>query len=273
MKQSSIRLVAIDVDGTLLDSSHELSDEVRNSVRRLSASGIEVALATGRGPALLHDLIRELDFMPWLICFSGGWIGQVESLRARELKAQLDKRLCRPAVCAVLAFARMHDVEANVFTPENWWVRKMTPEIIEESRIVKLRPAVLPELVTDGKELSKILLITGRDRPSDVLLTIKESIKGFCTAILAKTNYLEIVPPGVNKGRALALLTETLGLNLSDVAAIGDGANDLEMLREAGLSIAMGNASSDLKRIAQWVVRTNDESGVSDAVDRILQGR
>ena len=97
-------------------------------------------------------------------------------------------------------------------------------------------------------------------------------VGSYSNATFSKTNYLEILPAGVNKAKALAVLTEALGLNLLQVAAIGDAANDLEMLSEVGLSIAMGNASSEVKLIADWVVGTNDEAGVAQAAQRLLDG-
>ena len=151
MKSSSIRLLAIDVDGTLLDSAHHLRADVKDSVCRLAASGLEVVLATARGPAAVREIVRQFDFSPWLICFSGGWIGQLNRSPLQRTNVQLDKRIPSAA-------------------------------------------------------------------------------------------------------------------DLLQVAAIGDAPNDLEMLSEVGLSIAMGNASNEVKLIAEWVVGTNDEAGVAQAV-------
>jgi hypothetical protein len=108
------------------------------------------------------------------------------------------------------------------------------------------------------------------DRASGVLPKIRESIRPFCTATFSKTNYLEVLPAGVNKANAVATLAKTLDLELSQVAAIGDAPNDLEMLKEVGLPIAMGNASSEVKAIVEWVVGTNDEGGVAEAIQRLL---
>jgi hydroxymethylpyrimidine pyrophosphatase-like HAD family hydrolase len=114
------------------------------------------------------------------------------------------------------------------------------------------------------------MLISSMDEASEVLLTIRESIRSLSTATFSKTNYLEVLPVGVNKAKALGILSETLGLELSQVAAIGDAPNDLEMLKEVGLPIAMGNASSEVKAAAEWVVGTNDEAGVAQAARRLL---
>jgi Cof subfamily protein (haloacid dehalogenase superfamily) len=270
MKSSSIRLFATDVDGTLLDSTHQLRRDVRDSLCLLAASGLDIALATARGPAAIREIVRQFDFSLWLICFSGGWIGELDlpSLQAKDVR--LDQRISYGAARSILRTAFSHNVEPNVFTPESWRVRKMNCEILEESRIVNLEPSIVADLLADGEEPSKIMLISSIDETSDVLRRIRESITSFSTATFSKTNYLEVLPVGVNKAKALAVLTQTLGFELSQVAAIGDAPNDLEMLKEVGLAIAMGNASSEVKTFAQWVVGTNDEAGVAEAAHRLL---
>jgi len=273
MKSSSIRLFAIDVDGTLLDSMHRLRREVKDSVCRLAASGIKIALATARGPVAVREIVRQFDFSPWLICFSGGWIGELDSPSLVPKDVRRDHRISYDAARTILSTAFSHDVEPNVFTPESWRVRKITDEILQESRIVNLRPSVVTDLLAYGEEPSKIMLISSIDEASEVLLSIRESIRSFSTATFSKTNYLEVLPVGANKAKALAVLTENLGFKLSQVAAIGDAPNDVEMLKEVGLPIAMGNASSELKALAEWVVRTNDEGGVAQVAHRLLDDR
>jgi len=99
---------------------------------------------------------------------------------------------------------------------------------------------------------------------------IADSVQSLSNAAFSKPNYLEIVPIGVNKAEALKHLAAILGLDLSQFAAIGDGLNDIEMLREAGLGIAMGNAPEAVKSEADWVTGTNNEGGVAQAVWKLL---
>ena len=272
MESSAIRLFAIDVDGTLLDSAHRLRTDVKDSVCRLAASGLQIALATARGPAAVREIVRQFDFSPWLICFSGGWIGELELPSLQPKDVRLDYRISFAAAHSILRTAFDYNVEPNVFTPESWRVRKVTGEILQESRIVNLEPSVVTDLLADGEQPSKIMLISSIDEAPDVLERIRKSIRPFSTATFSKTNYLEVLPVGVNKAKALAVLTETLGFELSQVAAIGDAPNDLEMLKDVGLPIAMGNASSEVKASAKWVVGTNDEAGVAQAAQRLLDG-
>jgi hydroxymethylpyrimidine pyrophosphatase-like HAD family hydrolase len=105
-------------------------------------------------------------------------------------------------------------VEPNVFTPESWRVRKVTGEILQEIRIVNLEPSVVTDLLADKEQPSKIMLITSIGEALDVLGRIRESIRPFSTATFSKTNYLEVLPVGVNKAKALAVVTGTLGLEL-----------------------------------------------------------
>jgi Cof subfamily protein (haloacid dehalogenase superfamily) len=267
--KSAIRLFAIDVDGTLLDSAHELKPAVRAAVCRLAASGVLTVLATARGPQAVRDIVRQFDFMPWLIGFSGAWVGELDSGSLRPANARFDRRIPAGLARSIVSTAIAYDVEPNLFTPESWQVRALTPEILEECAIVNLKPVVSTELKRVGEDPSKIMLISRLDQ-TERLKQIEQSLRGVSTATFSKKNYLEIIPAGVNKATALVALARLLGVELTEVAAIGDAPNDLEMLSEAGLAIAMGNASDRVKAVADLVVGSNDDAGVAQAVDEIL---
>jgi hypothetical protein len=140
---------------------------------------------------------------------------------------------------------------------------------LEECAIVNLQPVETSELVTMEEWPSKIMLISRLDQIS-ALKQIQESVQNVATGTFSKPNYLEILPVGVNKAKALTQVAVVFGLELSEVAAVGDGPNDLEMLSEAGFAIAMGNASDRVKRAADLVVGSNDNAGVAEAVQTIL---
>jgi Cof subfamily protein (haloacid dehalogenase superfamily) len=266
---SAVRLFAIDVDGTLLDSSHRLKTVVRDAVCRLPASGVQVVLATARGPQAVRDIVRQLDFSPWLIGFSGAWIGELDVGSLEPKNVRSDQRIAAAQARSVLSTAISHNVEPNIFTPDSWRVRIMTEEILEECAIVNLKPIQTSELMTMEEPPSKIMLISRLDQIG-VLKEIQESVRGVATGTFSKPNYLEILPAGVNKAKALTKVAAVFGLELSEIAAIGDGPNDLEMLNEVGFAIAMGNASERVKVVADLVVGSNDNAGVAEAVEKIL---
>ena len=263
-------MVAVDVDGTLLDSSHRLRAAVRDALGQLSASGAKVVLATARGPKALTMIVSQLRFSPLLICFSGAWTGELDPQSLRSTNVLLDKRHTPSVARSIVATAFAHHVEPNVFTPDAWRVRTLTKEIQAESDIIESAPLVTQDLLGPGEAPNKILLITSEGEPAKVLRTLAKSLHSMSTATFSKPNYLEIVPIGVDKAKALVKLAKSLGIELSQVAALGDGQNDMEMLREAGLGIAMGNASDRVKSAADWITGTNDEDGVAQAVGRLV---
>jgi Cof subfamily protein (haloacid dehalogenase superfamily) len=269
VKNQQIRVLATDVDGTLLDSSHRLRAEVRDALRQLAASGVQLVLATARGPGAVSEIIRQLAFSPWLICFSGAWIGQWDPRLSMPESILLDKRIPSSAAESIVTLAARHNVEPGILTPDVWRVRTITPEFRLESQIIDSRPQIAADLLA-GIEPSKILLITPEGEPASALERIASLIGTLSSPTFSKPNYLEILPLGVNKAKALVELGKSLGVELSQVAAIGDGPNDVEMLCEAGLGIAMGNASDEVKAVADWVSVTNDEGGVAHAVRRLF---
>ena len=270
MKQAAIRLVAIDVDGTLLDSSHHLQKPVGEALDELNARGVNVVLATARSPQVLRIVLGELTFAPLLVCFSGAWIGEVDLQSLTPRQAFWEKRHPASSARLIVETAFAHDVEPNVFDPETWRVRSLTKEILGEIQITGSCPIITSEVLREGDEPNKILLITSEGEATARLLAIAETLRSVSNATFSKPNYLEIIPFGVNKAKALANLTRMRGLELSQVAALGDGLNDLEMLREAAIGIAMGNASDKVKSAADWITGTNDEAGVAQAVRKLI---
>src|SRR6516225_1691849 len=108
-----IRMVAVDVDGTLLDSAHRLRAAARDALGQLSASGVKVVLATARGPKALTMILNQLHFSPILICFSGAWIGEFDPKSLRPRNVLLDKRHTPSAARSIVATALAHHVEPN----------------------------------------------------------------------------------------------------------------------------------------------------------------
>ncbi|HTD14479.1 MAG TPA: HAD family hydrolase, partial [Chthoniobacterales bacterium] len=207
--KSAVRLFAVDVDGTLLDGAHRLRTEVKEAVNRLAASGCRVVLATARGPQAVVEIVQQFDFVPSLICFSGGWIGELGSTSMRPTNVRFDRRLAADFARSILNEAINQGVEPNVFTPESWRVRKLTDEITEEIRIVNLQPLVSDELLAGEIEPSKIMLISRLDQADIALPSIEKAIRSlstvaFSTITYSKRNYLEILPGGVNKAKAVA---------------------------------------------------------------------
>ena len=271
MSRREIKVVAIDVDGTLLDGDHQLRNAVKDSLYELAARNMHVVLATARGPQALNPVLRPLQFSPLLVCFSGAWVGEIDRHSLAPKKVILERRHSISVARSIVAAALDHNVEPHVLTAETWRTRKMSPETMHECQLTECRPIITSDLLEDGVEPNKILLIASDSHSSQALHIIADSVQSVSNPAFSKPDYLEIVPKGANKAAALMHLVAILGLDLSQVAAIGDGYNDIEMIREAGSGIAMGNAPATVQSAADWVTGTNNEAGVAQAVRRLFE--
>ena len=227
MSRGTIKAVAIDVDGTLLDHDHRLRDPVRDALHELVENQTQVILATARGPQALAAVLRPLRLSPLVVCFSGAWVGEIDYLSLRPKRVVLDRRHSPAVAHTIVASALELKVEPNVFTLNTWRTRQMTPEIRLESQITECTPLLTANLLEENNDPSKIMLITGRDDSSEPLHVIAEAMQSLSNATFSKANYLEIIPLGTNKAEALGQLIATLGLDRSQLAAIGDGLNCL----------------------------------------------
>src|SRR5260370_27934257 len=117
MGLATVRLFAIDVDGTLLDGTHRLRSEVKEAVNRLAASGCSVALATARGPQAVVEIVRQFDFAPSLICFSGGGIGELGATSMRPAYVRLERRRPTDRARSFVHPAIHQRIETHTFAP------------------------------------------------------------------------------------------------------------------------------------------------------------
>ena len=182
MSVPAIKAVALDVDGTLLDSKHEVPDAVKNALSDLVANDVFVILATARGPKILGAVLRLLPISPLLVCFSGAWIGEIDRESLIPRKEILNRRHNMDAARFIVEKALELNVEPNVLTVDTWRVRKMTPEILRESQIAECNPLITSDLLPDGDQPNKILLITPTDDSNLPLQTIADSVRSISSA-------------------------------------------------------------------------------------------
>jgi Cof subfamily protein (haloacid dehalogenase superfamily) len=272
MFQAPIRLIAIDVDGTLLNSRHRVDPAVAVSLKEQHERGINIVLATARSPQLMEAVLAELGFTPFLICFSGAWISDPYP-RSIQPKPFYQSELSVMAAEQVISIGLSYHLEPNVFYPFAWRIRKQTPEVMAEIDITGVKPSVTSDPLEGDRCPSKILLISQPGDGAVALQWVAREVSSFTTATFSKPNYLEIIAPGVNKARSVAVLSERLGFDLSATAAIGDGLNDIEMIDASRFGIAMGNAPKEVKSAADWITSSQDEAGVSQAIRELLLRR
>lgn len=261
--------IVLDVDGTLLDSQHRVAPATRAAVGRAREAGVRVLLASARGPEGLRPIVDELGLDGPLIAYGGALVCNLRSHDARPPRLRFERRMLRSDARQAVAAAAALGLEVGWHDGRRWYAPAVGPALQREAAITGER--ILPwteGAVVDGPH--KLLAIAGGVRELPALDDLRSALPAGCHAHSSQPGYLEVTARGVEKDSALEWLCADLRIDPADVAAIGDGENDIALLRRAGTGIAMGHAAAHVREAADWVTATNDRDGVALAIDCLL---
>lgn len=265
-----IRMIALDVDGTLLTSQGTVSGETLRAVRMARERGIRVVLATGRSVPEAVWLTQLVGCDQRAVCIGGAVVADMADgrhlkrwdIRAETARPVLELLRGRPLFCMVFAGeVNVLDRASDAFFQANY----PYPAYLDHTVAVDDVPAWL---YTQRLPLTKIHA-EGDPEVFPALLEQLRQLPGLTLTSSGRDNF-EVVADGVDKGRALCLLGSDWGIRPEEIAAIGDSDNDLAMLRAVGCPVAMGNASAEVKAAARLVTADNDRDGVAKAIYQLI---
>lgn len=266
---TKISLVVSDVDGTLVTRDKALTPRAIAAVERLHARGIGFSICSSRPPFGLRMLIEPLRLALPFGGYNGGTIVTPDF-------GIVEQRLI-PADAARTAVEMFHakGIDCWLFVGNEWVI--LNPEgshVAHETRTVQTPPTVVPAFTE--AHLAGAGKIVGPNDDHDLIARLAaelgEALAGRANVARSQAYYCDVVPPGIDKGRLIVLLSERLGVPRQDILVLGDMENDLEMFAAAGFSVAMGNAAEAVKRTADAVTMSNDEDGFAVAIERHVLG-
>ncbi|WP_173918319.1 Cof-type HAD-IIB family hydrolase [Halobacillus sp. Marseille-Q1614] len=247
--EKEIKLIALDMDGTLLNSDELVSEATRKAIQKAKDRGIHVVISTGRSLDRCRDIAESLGRSSYIVTINGGEI-------YNEKFELVDQTLLEPKLVERLWELReKHDV--------HFWSSAVQGQFNTHSPFDK---------EISEYEWLKFGFDIEDDEVREVILDELNANEHLEVTNSSPTN-IEVNPAGVNKAAALLKVCERLNIKMENVMAVGDSLNDLAMIREAGLGVAMGNAQEDVKKEAAWVTSANDEDGVAEAIERVLTAR
>lgn len=263
-----IALVVSDVDGTLVTDDKRLTPAAIAAVRRLGAAGIGFTLASSRPPIGLRPLAEALDLRLPLGAFNGSTVCTPD---LRPISERLIPEAVARAAATRLDAA---GIDVWVFADGAWNLRNpQAPYTDLERRTLQTEPHVVPDL---SALLGRAAKIVGVSRDHAGLARLEEALAaeldGRAAVHCSQPYYLDVTPPGIDKGSFVADLGRQLGIPRERIATLGDAANDVALFRESGLSIAMGNAAPAVQRAASAVTADNNEDGFARAINRFVFG-
>lgn len=264
------RLICVDIDGTLLDDDKKLLPQVKQSLRNAAKKGIRIALVSGRLPAGVDLIEKELGMPCIKICNAGTYILLGDQCISMEtLLPGTMKNI-------YLDMAKKNNLPLWIFQEREWYVTAVDHYIEREIEFVRYYPEVVSvDKLASQWEKEK----TG---PNKLLIAADPEVIQSLQQEMAERNwpdvdmacsadtFLEIFPKGVSKGTALAAVCDKLNISPEDTIAFGDHELDIPLLEAAGTGIAMGNAIDELKEKADFVTKTNNEAGIAYALEYYL---
>jgi hydroxymethylpyrimidine pyrophosphatase-like HAD family hydrolase len=264
---SLTRLLALDVDGTLLTSAEELTDRTRQALARAEGSGWHVALVTGRPLPIALPVVHDLGLGRYVVAANGATVADTHTGTVLY-QASLPGAV---AVDAILRVRRVLPGLGLAVTTATGFFREVGFETL--APLSRTEGVVVDDALPAPTEAvhSVVLFVDHLDALGLLAAVVPVLPEGVEATPSGLPGSVELTAPGVHKGRGLVELSEHLGVRRHGVVAFGDGLNDREMLAWAGLGVAMGNADPATKAVADEVTTSNDEDGVAVVVERLLE--
>lgn len=261
-----IALVVSDVDGTLLTHDKTLTEASSAAVRKLHAAGIGFTITSSRPTIGMRFLIEPLSITLPVGAFNGS---SIVDAAMNPIEQHL---IPASAVARSLDVFREFGADIWLFTHDQWLTKNGDGEHVpNEKRAIRAEPTVIDDFTP---YLSRACKVVGSSSDFEKLArcetAMQKALGTQATAVRSQNYYLDITPPGQNKGTFVQTMARRLGISTDAVATIGDMHNDVAMFETSGLSFAMGNASDDVKKHAKRVTYSNEEDGFARAMQIVL---
>jgi Cof subfamily protein (haloacid dehalogenase superfamily) len=262
----------VDIDGTLQGRDRTISAEDREALAKVRDLGIQVSLSTGRVTRACSDVLNTLSLDGYHIFFDGALVA------SPEWGEEIYVEPLNPAVLKeAIEFAHLEDIPLELYSATNYFAEQENWSTQAHRQYFGLEPILVDfNLLWERERIIKGGLVALSHEEADKVMSFCEQFDGSLCFSWARTpaypgvGFINVLAPGVSKGRALEALTSHLGIQLADVMAIGDGINDVPLLSLAGQAIAMGNAPDEVKAVADCVTLDVDQGGVAAAIKKFL---
>ena len=264
----NIQYVVVDLDGTLLNDEHKLSARNKEAIQKAIAQGIKVIIATGKtrksAEAIISDLKLDTPgvFVQGLIIYNAdGTVRQEHKLDAEDARH-------------VIQYAESQGFEVIAYSGNRLVCKRLDDSVEHIASFGEPMPEAIGSLINQVHtvKMNKLIVVGGNKRKLKALRwQLEQQMDGkvhFTDGGVLTS--LEVLPKGANKGQGVKTLLRQLSANPENVMAIGDAANDVEMLQVAGFAVAVKNASEKTKAVADEIVASNNDGGVAEAIERFV---
>jgi hypothetical protein len=258
------KLIALDVDGTLITDDHRLTRKTREAVRAVHEQGARIVLCTGRGAISTLPVMEELGLEGIVITHNGG-----ATIRSTDRQVLHTFGYPVERFMPLVEYCRERGIHFDINTAFDIYVEQLNDELREGYRLFFAEPVILDDVAAFPEPVIKFCAIAESDKVERILQDWSWITERGLRMMRSGTIFVDVMHEKTSKGNALKVLAEQWGIPREEVLAIGNYYNDLEMIRYAGLGIAMANSPDEVKREADAVTEaSNNEDGVYEALVR-----
>ncbi|WP_223068987.1 Cof-type HAD-IIB family hydrolase [Paenibacillus caui] len=263
------KLMAIDIDDTLINDDKEVTPGVQEALEKAVAAGVVVTLATGRAYASAQAIARQTGLNVPIITYQGALVKNL-----LDEKVLYERYVPLDAAKKLYQYCIEHNLHLQTYVDDKLYAREENQKLIDYVGLNKTRYYIEPDFEKMiALPTPKFLIIDEPDYLDEIAPVLRELLGDGVHITKSKPHFLEIMHKEGTKGIALEFLAKHFGCEMSETIAIGDSWNDHEMLEAAGLGVAMGNAIAPLKEIAGYVTASNNEDGVKQVIDKFILGQ
>lgn len=267
-----IRLIALDIDGTLIGDDHDMGPRTVAAVRAAAERDVAISLITGRMVSSAMRFARELDLVGPLVGYQGGLIRAMPDVGSKRLGKLLVHTPIQPDVAReIVQWTRDHGLDPHVNHLERFILRADDPRADDYSAFMGARAELVPDLMEAIRHpVTKVLAVGDPPVPVEAAPVARAHFAGRADVTISHPRFLEFIAPGVSKGRAVRWLARRLHIPLGATLAIGDQWNDLEMLAEVGHGAAMPSAPTEVRAAARYVAPPLEDEGAAQLIEQLV---
>ncbi len=263
------KLIAIDMDGTLLNDEKKISQANFDAIQQARKNGVKVVLASGRPLVGFKRYLEELNLTTeddYAVAFNGGLVQSTEGTKTIS-KTPLSLEDYK----SLYKLSKELKVNIHALTEDSVISPKDSKYTRHEAEMNHICNVIIPvDEVTIDTTIVKVMFIDESEIIERIIEEIPEEVSSKYTVVRSSPFFLEFLPKSVNKGVGVAALAKKLNIKQEEVICIGDAGNDIHMIKYAGLGVAMGNAFPEVKKVADFITKTNEQDGVAFIINKFI---
>jgi len=263
-----IKLIACDLDGTLLNSERRVSERNKKAVQAVMAAGKMFIIATGRMYIAARPFAEQLELDVPIVTYNGALIRG-----SKSGKVFLEQPIKLETAQEVLDYIKKTGYYINYYVGDKLYIKEHNANSFKYGEMQGIHDCI--EALGEGfftaqQRPYKLLMMLKSQELPELLLQFKEQFKGKLDVTSSHPEFLELMEPGVNKWQAIKALAAKYDIKPEEIMCLGDSGNDLEMIANAGIGVAMGNATDRVRQAAKIITATNDKDGVALVLESLL---